>query len=170
MNFKILTCAAGILLMSVTSSFAITLDFTFSFINESNGGGTVTGIVRGLLDDATSAATSVEVTGNTSGFGLGEFVGNPVYNEFTVDSGIVTYVYFLAFGSSNQSPANTTSSIQLRNVSGLENSSTQVHHTTHSLLFTAVPISAVPLPPGLVLFLTGLVGFGVVGRWKKRAV
>ena len=40
--------------------------------------------VSGLVGNANSSATSVQVTSNPAGFGLGEYVGNPTINIFTV--------------------------------------------------------------------------------------
>lgn len=102
---------AALILGTPAGVKAAPLEFSFSFVNLANGGGTVTGIVRGLADDATSEATSVIVTGNTAGFGLGEYVGftlpNPfnVYNSWTVSAGSITSVFFRSFGVLNSPPA-----------------------------------------------------------------
>ena len=66
------------------------LTFNFSFTN-SIYPETVTGVISGLVDNATSAATSVQVTSNTLGFGLGEYVGSPVTNHFTVSGAIAKF-------------------------------------------------------------------------------
>ncbi|MFN3286837.1 MAG: hypothetical protein ACK40H_00125, partial [Sphingomonadaceae bacterium] len=51
------------------SAQAALIDFTFTFSNRALGlTGTITGIVRGLTDNATSAASSVEIFSNTDGF------------------------------------------------------------------------------------------------------
>lgn len=89
--------AAVIFALSSLAAHATTLDFNFTFINAVNGGGTVTGIVRGLVDNATVAATSVEVLTNTDGFGIGEYVGDPIANSFTVSSGVVTAFDFSSY-------------------------------------------------------------------------
>ena len=49
---------------------AATLDFSFSFANAAYDGGIITGYFRGLTDNATGSATSVEVVSNSSGFGV----------------------------------------------------------------------------------------------------
>ena len=90
------------------------VDFRFQFNNVANGGGVVEGFIRGLEDNGISAATSVEVTSNTAGFGIGEFVGNPTRNSWTVTGGILTNFDFTAFGTLNTSPAVTDSSLSLR--------------------------------------------------------
>lgn len=70
--------------------------FTFSFYNWANGGGDVTGVVRGLADNATSAASSVEILSNTAGFGLGEYVGTASANQWTTKNGKLLDFEFLA--------------------------------------------------------------------------
>lgn len=89
---------------SMTPANADLIDFDFSFTNSANDGGTVTGIVRGLMDDATSSAASVEVLSNSTGFGIGEYVGSPSDNIWVVAAGMLVEFDFLAFGSSNSSP------------------------------------------------------------------
>ena len=69
---RILAMALG---FGLAAGAAEAATFTFSFYNWANGGGDVTGIVRGLDDNATSAASSVEILSNTAGFGLGEYAG-----------------------------------------------------------------------------------------------
>jgi len=71
-----------------------------------NGGGTVTGLVRGL-SEGTGAATSVEVTSNTTGVGIGEYVGSPLVNSWTVTGGEIVAFDFLSAGVLNTSPAVT---------------------------------------------------------------
>jgi hypothetical protein len=67
--------------LAPVSASALTFDFSFT---------NVTGVISGLADNATSAATSVQVTSNTAGFGIGEYVGNPRNNSFTVSAGVIT--------------------------------------------------------------------------------
>jgi hypothetical protein len=132
---------------------AMALSFNFSFINESHGGGTVTGIVEGLTDNTTSAATSIRVLSNTAGFGIGEYVGNPSANSWTVlDGGIQAY-RFLSFGSRNFLPAVTDSSLIFDSpaAAGLSNNPNSVTaNSLASLTFTAVPVPTPALLPGLV--------------------
>lgn len=92
---------------------AAAVDFKFQFENELNGGGTVEGLILGLSDEGTSAATSVEITSNTAGFGLGEYVGNPLINSWTVSGGTLTDFAFSSSGSRNTSPAVTDNTLFL---------------------------------------------------------
>jgi hypothetical protein len=143
--------------------------FHFSFTNAaSNGGGTVMGTI--ILNATDTAATSVTVDSNTLGFGLGQYVGNPAANTFTVVSGQITSSNFLDFGSDNSPPAVLLSSLGLLGGSGgLENNNGNLIQfgPAGSLTFTPV----VPLPTALPLFATGLVGLGLLGwRRKKKAI
>src|SRR5262245_45962690 len=79
------------------------LSFNFSFDG-------VTGVISGLADNTSNQpATSVQVTSNTAGFGVGEYVGNPFSNansnSFTVSAGVITIVNFQSLGGNNSSPA-----------------------------------------------------------------
>lgn len=65
--------------------------YEFAFNNTANGGGTVHGTVTlPSSADGTYAASSVVVTSNTTGFGLGEYVGDPANNSFVVFGGNIT--------------------------------------------------------------------------------
>jgi hypothetical protein len=134
---------------------AMALSFNFSFTNNTyNGGGTVTGIVEGLTDNATSAATSIQVLNNTAGFGIGEYIGNPRSNSWTVLGGSIQSYNFLSFGIYNSSPAVTDSTLfffsdSYRSFAGLANSPTGVYNSPEPA-FTAVPVPAPALLPGLV--------------------
>ena len=85
--------------------------FHFSFTNSTNGGGTVTGTI--ILNATDTAATSLTVDTDTLGFGIGQYVGSPFPNSFTVVSGQITVANFLDFGSDNKSPAITCCSLNL---------------------------------------------------------
>lgn len=85
---------------------AAALDFGFSFNNELNGGGAVTGIIRGL-EEGTGAATSVEILSNTTGLGIGEYIGSPLTNSWTVLGGDIVAFDFLSAGVLNSPPAVT---------------------------------------------------------------
>jgi hypothetical protein len=98
------------------------IDFGFSFKNVLNEegtatgenvlkeGGTVTGLIRGL-EEGTGAATSVEVLTNTSGYGLGEYVGNPTSNFWTVLDGDLVAFDFFSSGINNTPPAVTNATL-----------------------------------------------------------
>ena len=140
--------------------------FHFSFTNSTNGGGTVTGTI--ILNATDTAATSLTVDTDTLGFGIGQYVGSPFPNSFTVVSGQITVANFLDFGSDNKSPAITCCSLVLNSEfgAGLSNDSLGVNSGGGDLTFTPVP-----LPGALPLFATGLVGLGLLGwRRKKKAI
>jgi len=108
--------------------------YSFSFENVLNGGGSVTGVIRGL-NEGTGAASSVEVLTNSLGFGLGEFVGSPNKNVWTVSGGVITWFDFLGFGFHNTAPYVTDSTLFLStynfhngmwNMAGLSNDPTNV--------------------------------------------
>src|SRR6478735_11401663 len=79
------------------------LTFQFSFFNgvgNDPAQSLVQGIISGLQDNQPNqAATSVRVTSNPAGFGLGEYVPNPLLNSFTVGGGILTLVVFESFAA-----------------------------------------------------------------------
>ena len=89
-------------------------DFTFTFTNATYGGGTVTGVVRGLHANGTSAAYSVQVTG--SSFGEGQYVGSPFQNEWTLSNGAIQSVEFISLGQGNSPPAVTGHSLLISTI------------------------------------------------------
>jgi hypothetical protein len=108
---SMIALASAVALGTAFAGSAEAVDFKFQFNNVLNGEGVVEGFIRGLEDNGTSAATSVEVTSNTEGFGIGEYVGNPLFNSWTVTGGILTDFDFISFGSLNTSPAVTDSAL-----------------------------------------------------------
>ena len=142
--------------------------FHFSFTNSTNGGGTVTGTI--ILNATDTAATSLTVDTNTATptFGIGQYVGSPFPNSFTVVSGQITVANFLDFGSDNKSPAITCCSLVLNSEfgAGLSNDSLGVNSGGGDLTFTPV----VPLPGALPLFATGLGALGLLGWRRKRKI
>ena len=173
----LLHCAAALAgaLTAGSAASAATVDIAFSFTNtEAYGGGVVTGILRGLTDNATSAASSVEVLSNSVGFGLGEFVSPGVANAFTLADGVVTGATFISFGSSNEPPAVTTASLQIRELSEigliavLSNSPGSVGFAGATApVFTVVqpPPAVIPLPAAGWLLLGGL---GLLAALRRR--
>lgn len=158
------------------------LTFQFSFTNNLGNDpaqSLVQGIISGLLDNtANQPALSVQVTSNPAGFGVGEYVGVPLDNFFTVSGGVITSALFHSFGSSNSSPAVTCCSLALELAAeikaGLSNRGDLVSvfftgSNPLNLVFTPV-VPQVPLPAALPLFATGLGALGLFGwRRKKKA-
>lgn len=163
------TAATALLLTAVAAS-AATLDFTFSFTNLLNGGGTVTGIVRGLTDNTTGTAASVDILSNSDLFGTGEYVGAELENSFTVAGGVLTSLQFNSFGSANTAPQVTCCSLWLSlNIgiaaAGLTNSPSSVIFGVTDLTFQRVAEpEALPLPAALPLLLAALGGLGFAAR------
>jgi len=166
---------AFMFLLLFASAPKASLIFDFTFVNAANGGGTVTGLVRGLVDNANGqAAASVEVTSNSDGFGLGEYVGNPLSpNSWDVQAGEITMVDFLSYGAVNSPPAVTCCSLQFDNLS----LSTSTLAAGLSPLSDLVPVAtqgdptqvfvrrtAIPLPPTIALFSLGLLAVRLASR------
>lgn len=97
---KALGGAAAAVAWLAAAPQAAALNFHFSFVNAMNGGGAVSGMIFGL-SEGTGPAAGVWVTGNTAGFGFGDFVGAPRVNSWTVTDGQITDFDFMAFGSDN---------------------------------------------------------------------
>lgn len=116
-----LAAAVASAALAIGPASAAPMDFTFRFYNVLNdeGVGRVTGVIRGL-DEGTGAATSVEVTGNDLGFGLGEYIGSPEQNSWTVTDGVLTSFFFAVIGAGNEVPYVTESSLffDSRNIGG----------------------------------------------------
>ncbi|MCW1919816.1 VPLPA-CTERM sorting domain-containing protein [Rhodobacter sp. KR11] len=168
---KTFAAIAMALALSAGAASAATLSFNFSFVNAAiNGGGTVTGTIAGLNDNATGAATSLKVTGNTNalGFGLGEYAVGAYINTFTVSAGVLTAWNFLQFGKGDTGCC----SIRLtsaNSLAGLTNATGVVRHPTTDVTITPVVVPTVPVPAGLGLLLSALGGLGVMARRRSRA-
>lgn len=182
-----LAVAFAVLMLSAAAEAAPVLNFNFTFTNKWNpadpllgnqsGTGVVTGIVRGLTDNATSAATSVEVLSNSEGYGVGEYVGNPKFNSWTVTNGVLTKFFFLSEGDDNVAPAVTLSSFVLDGdpitdlEAGLTNSALLTRRGFGTgLTFTpATPPTPVPLPSTAVLLVGALAALGAQRARAKSA-
>lgn len=175
MTFSISVRFAGALAGALFFGFYVSpsqaLTFQFSFTNVANGGGSVQGIISGLADNATSGATSVQVTANSSGFGIGEYVGTPNGNQFTVASGILAGASFADFAINNLS-GQTCCSFSLMGIasqfSGGLNNNINLVAGAPLTDFSAALVT--PLPATLPLFGSGLGILRILGwRRKKKA-
>jgi hypothetical protein len=163
---------------------ATAIDFGFSFQNSLNFGEdeTVTGVIRGL-EEGTGAATSVEVLSNTAGYGIGEYVGNPTRNFWTVLGGNLVAFNFLSFGNLNAPPAVTNATLFFNSSelfgtsirAGIRSSPSSVitgdsRVTTEdiNLTFTRLDdgIESIPEPTSILSLL--VVGAAAIGTTKKR--
>lgn len=169
--------AATSLLATVAG--AATLDFDFAFENLAvAGGGTVTGVIRGVQDNTTAAASSVEVLTNVDGFGIGEYVGNPAQNSWTVEDGAITAFDFLVFGNSNTAPFVTEASLRFLVSEGdwsvglLPSGGSALASLAagDTLTFTlrADPPAVIPLPGAAWLLLGALGAVAGLGAARRR--
>ena len=163
--------------LSVATSFwmsfaasAATLPFNFSFTNS-----TVPETVMGTLtvDTVAGDATSVVVTSNTAGFGIGEYAGAfgaPINNSFTVSGGTITAYSFQSDGGFN-GPPNVTCCTLTMFSSPVGAGLSDLPFTTGTIAGVSVaftpPVSSVPLPATLPLFATGLGALGLLG-WRRK--
>lgn len=182
--------AAAVVAALAAAPQAAALNFHFSFVNAMNGGGEVSGMIFGL-SEGTGPAAGVWVTGNTAGFGFGEFVGNPARNLWTVTDGEITDVEFLAFGSNNgpgqaRDATLLFSSLEMipgqRNRAGLSASSFTIVEATGSVSTEDMGLrfmprtmvareaepAVVPAPPAV--FALGLGLLALAGLRGRRAI
>jgi hypothetical protein len=155
---KFLTTALTITVLSAPAHASAVYEFTFD--NTANGGGTVHGtITLPSSADGTYAASSVVITSNTAGFGLGEYVGDPADNSFVISGGNITSAsVFLAFGSQNSSPAVACCSLTLGDQSGTGSVRAGLTDSRDQVLTAQVRVTftlQAPLRAALPLFFQG---------------
>ncbi len=146
------------------------LSFDFSFHDYANGGD-IAGIVSGLYDNtAGQAATSVFIASNTAGYGVGEYIGNPVLNYWDVSNGVITLASLYAFGASNTAPDVVCCSLVLEHSGsfssgGLRNSPSSILSSDRSVVtFTSREAPDLTAPASIALVLLGLVALGLTPR------
>ena len=172
--FGMLAAALALSVFATSAYASVVYDFTFD--NSNNGGGTVDGTVTlPSSADGTYAASSVEVTSNTAGFGVGEYVVflNEITNDtFVVSGGDITSAsVFLDFGDANRSPGVKCCSLEFTAFDsildgGLSDMNGQLTDGPGSpVTFT---LATTPIPAALPLFATGLGGLGLFGWRRKR--
>ncbi len=159
----------------LSTAQAALFDFSFAFSNGDTGssGSSVTGIVRGLTDNATSAASSVEITGHSAGFGLGEYVGNPGANSWTMAGGAITGFDFRGFGAFNSTPDVTCCTLILVSANsrfGLTQSpaGASLNPGSPAPVFSRLQTS-VPEPDMFWLLGVSAVGIGASMRQSRRS-
>jgi hypothetical protein len=153
----------------------VTIDFHF---HDETNDIDVRGYVLGLEDNGNGqAATSVVVTSNSGGYGIGEYIGNPSINTWYVSNGNVYYVDFISSGMLNTPPAQTCCSLSLVDFFGLGSSytigglsddpSTPENNPRSGVTFTervpTLPVPALPFP-ALALLALSLTAVGVYRR------
>ena len=116
------------------------------------------------------------MTFNSGGFGLGEYIGSPLSNTWTVTSGAITSYDFSSLGTDNTSPAVTSFSLAFEQAfggenAGLSNSADSVYLTS-DINLTFTPVSASVPDPGatLALLSIGFIWLGALRRFAKRGV
>lgn len=135
--------------------------------------------MRGL-EEGVSAATSVEVLPNNTGLGIGEYVGSPLINSWTVSGGIITAFDFLSAGVLNTIPAVTNALLFLDSTelsgatfrAGVAPSpgpfvtgSGFVSTADIGLAFTKIPNVPEPSTAFLLVF-----GLGLMGLVRKKVI
>ena len=172
---KRLALAGAVGALFAPAAGAATLDFDFSFDNPMEGGGLVIGVIRGLQDNATGAATSVEVLSNASGaFGIGEYVGTPAQNTWTVADGEITVFQFRSFRGENEAPFVTDASLGMENDSGVPAAGLVRDDGVATAAAVGLTFSlrsdpaVIPLPPAGWLLLGGLGVLAGLGAGRRR--
>ncbi len=170
-RFVLLAC----LMASLTHrAMAVPIAFDFSFL-DLHTGHTVSGVVSGLQDNATASASSVFVSYNSGGYGIGEYIGDPLVNSWTVINGEITLAFFLVRGIWNMHPDVVCCSLVMAvDPSEFSTAALSTDPTINKsplpdtvLAFTPRSTNVVPVPSALALLGAGLFGL-VVSRRKRK--
>jgi hypothetical protein len=179
--FGVLAAALTLSVFAPPAYADVVYDFTFD--NSANGGGTVDGTVTLPSSvDGIYPASSVVVTSNTAGFGLGEYFGGPfaiTNNTFVVSGGHITtgdaaidFTAFLDFGDANHSPVVTCCTLEFAVFAttilagGLSDMNGEVTDGPDDpVTFT---LATTPIPAALPLFTSALGALGFFGWRRKR--
>ena len=168
---KIVLVAMFTVAFSVNSSFAGSLDFSFSFAAiqgyPNSGSGYVTGEVDGLTNNATTAATHVIVQSITDGATLTtplpiDFVPGALWvanNLFTVTNGVITFV---SFEASDQ--AGDVFHLMSSSLNGFFPQAYGDAGSLSNITFTPLTPSDVPEPASLALLATSVFGLRLIRR------
>lgn len=172
------TLGLACIVFSAPAHASVVYDFTFN--NSNDGGGIVDGtITLPSSADGISAASSVVVTSNTAGFGVGQYAvfNGTGPNQFVVSGGQITSgdvslpTEFSDFGISNQSPGVKCCSLTFAAFDsildgGLSDLNGEVTDGPGSpVTFT---LATTPIPATLPLFAAGIAVLGLVGWRRKR--
>lgn len=174
---------------AVYAAPANALTFNFSFTNAlfdpdaptdadpNTNWDVVTGTISGLNDNSTGAATSLMITSNTGGFGVGEYAPTADQNQWTVTGGLITGFNFASFGADQVPPVDL--SLGFLSVGGWTAALSQSDQTYPAsnagvtsqdinLIFTPVRAgpSDVPVPASLPLLAAGIAGIALLRRRK----
>jgi hypothetical protein len=156
--------------------------FAFSFDN--GGAGPVGVVIRGLTDEATGPASSVEVTLNDGGgYGLGEYLSatSAATNSFHLVDGQILDFAFQVLGGNNTEPAVICCSLAFSGsdttnvfAAGLSNDPNSVDPgSLDEIVFIPIDDSEtpapIPLPAPLLLIASGVAALGFLRRRRRPA-